>query len=137
MQFRFFGVFVALVMAAAFVGCGNSQGTVSGSVTISGQPLAKGQIQFTPPTGGTPVGAAIVAGKYTAVNVVPGDKQVLITEEVEQAVALTHEEMQKQMASGARPAPPLKSRISPTTKGNGKTVTIKVGSQTQDFLLEP
>ena len=137
MNFPFLGVIIAALALSWLSGCGNSQGTVSGTVTIAGQPLAKGQIQFAPPSGGTPVGAPIVAGKYTAANVAPGEKQVLITEEVEQQILLTHEEMQKQLTSGIRPPPPAKSRITPMTKGNNQQVTIKSGQQVHDVTLKP
>lgn len=128
--------FVSLAALGCLVltaGCGDSLATVSGHVTLAGQPLAKGQIQFTPASG-APVGASIVAGQYS-VKLPPGEMTALISETVEIQHALTTEEMQKQAEAGIRPPPPPKSQLTPETPGNNRPVTIKAGSQTLDFPL--
>jgi hypothetical protein len=120
-----------------FSGCSDSHGTITGNVTIAGQPLAKGQIQFAPTTGGTPIGAPIAAGKFTASKLTPGEHTVLITEEPELPLILSTEELQKQAATGTAPPPSPKSRVTPTTTGNSRIVTVKLGRQTMDFDLLP
>jgi hypothetical protein len=76
------------MMAAAFLaGCGEDElprEAVSGTVTLDGQPLKSGMIQFQPTSAGeaTAGGAAIVDGKYSvpkAQGLVPGKYQVMIT----------------------------------------------------------
>ena len=114
-------------------GCGESLATVSGTVTFAGQPLAKGQIQFTP-TSGAPVGAPIVVGKYTT-QLPPGEVTVLISESSDIPAVTSTEELQKQADAGIRPPPLPKSLITAETPGNSKAVTIKAGSQTLDFPL--
>ena len=124
---------IAFACVPLLTGCGDSLATVSGNVTFQGQPLAKGQIQFTPTTG-VPVGSPIVAGKYSA-KLPPGEMTVLITETLEIQHATSTEELQKQAEAGIRPMPPPKSQILPETPGNNKSVTIKAGSQAIDFPL--
>lgn len=74
------GLIVALVVVAAGCGSGDaSKGTVTGEVTLDGQPLKTGLIRFVPADGKTPTAdAAITDGKFTAV--VPlGEKKVEIS----------------------------------------------------------
>lgn len=69
-------VFALTVIA----GCGSPKdiGTVSGTVTIDGQPAEKGSITFMPMEGGNPSsGATIENGKYSA-SVWPGKSKVEI-----------------------------------------------------------
>ena len=124
----------ALVSGA--VGCGSGQATVKGTVTVNGQPLSKGEIVFSPPSGGTPVGAPIVDGKFTA-KMLPGEQIAVITESIEVEPIRSSEEMQRQAQAGVKPAPPAPSKINETTPGNKKTVTITKGEQTLDFPLQP
>lgn len=130
------GLLLLLTLFGCFVGCGESQGTVKGTVTVNGQPLKKGEIVFSPPSGGTPVGAPIVDGKYAA-KMQPGEQVVLITESIELEPILSTEEMQRQAEAGVKPAPVPMSKITESTPGNKKTVTVTKGEQTQDFALQP
>ena len=130
------GLLLLLMLLGCCVGCGNGQATVKGTVTVSGQPLKKGEIVFSPPSGGTPVGAAIFDGKYTA-KVLPGEQVVLITESIEVAPILSTEEMQKRAEAGVKSAPPPVSKITEATPGNNKKVTVTKGEQTHDFALQP
>jgi hypothetical protein len=51
---------------AASAGCSSQcEGTVSGEVTLNGEPLKEGEITFLPPAGKGPV-AKIVDGRFTA-----------------------------------------------------------------------
>jgi hypothetical protein len=66
-------------LVAMVLGCGQALGTVSGTVTVDGQPLAKGVISFVPADGnGAPITAEIKSGSY-AVQAVAGRKTVQIS----------------------------------------------------------
>ena len=72
--FRVFGV--AAVLAVA--GCSRGAGTVSGTVTIGGQPVANGQISFVTQAG-MPYTFNIAAdGTYQADGLPPGEMTVLV-----------------------------------------------------------
>jgi hypothetical protein len=74
---RLIGVLAACVLVA---GCGDPNiGTVSGTVTVDGEPLLAGSISFFPVDGQSPsAGASIQNGKYTA-RVPVGAMKVSIT----------------------------------------------------------
>jgi hypothetical protein len=56
---------VVVAGSALITGCGPATGTVSGSVTIDGQPLDKGVISYVPADNqGVPVTANVVGGQY-------------------------------------------------------------------------
>ena len=131
-------VATSLAVLALFIlpGCSSSQVTVSGNVTVAGQPLAKGEIQFNPADGsGTPFGAPIVDGKYTA-RLTPGAKTIVISETLDSQAATSNEEMQRMAAEGKRPAPAPEIRIKPETKGNSSHVTVTSETKTLDIHLE-
>src|SRR5262245_4938656 len=67
-------------LIALFGGCfSNSTGTVSGSVTFNGKPLAKGLVTFSPAGGkGGTAGGEIVGGKFEVKEIVPAQYQVSI-----------------------------------------------------------
>jgi len=74
------GLFAVLIVVS--VGCSSedaAKGTVTGEVTLDGQPLKTGLIRFVPADGKTPTAdATITDGKFTAV--VPlGEKKVEIS----------------------------------------------------------
>jgi hypothetical protein len=72
--------FLALVAAAAVLpGCGPPTSTVSGEVTIDGQPLDKGVISYSPAEGaGAAATADVEKGKYR-LQTTPGAKWVQIS----------------------------------------------------------
>ena len=77
----FFGP-LALIVA----GCGGKNTTVTGRVTLAGQPVESGFITFFPEDNhGTSVGAEIIQGEYKVENIIPGKKRVYvsITEKVD------------------------------------------------------
>lgn len=125
-----------MTLHCCLIGCGDSQATVKGTVTVSGEPLKKGEIVFSPPSGGTPVGESVVDGKYIA-KMPPGERVVLITESVEVEPILSTEEMQRQAEAGVKAPPVPMSKITEATSGNKKTVTVTKGEQTLDFSLQP
>jgi ABC-type amino acid transport substrate-binding protein len=122
---------------ASLAGCNDTHVTITGNVTASGQPLPQGQIEFSSTDGGgTPVGASIKAGKYTA-RMLPGEKTVVITETFDIPAPTSTEELQRAAAEGKAPAPPPVSKIKPTTKGNSIKVNVTKQTKTLDFPLEP
>ena len=128
------------LLAGALVslaGCNDTHVTVTGSVTVADQPLAKGEIVFSPVDGGgTQVGAPIVAGKYTA-RMLPGEKTAVITEAFDIPVPTSTEELQRAAAEGKTPAPPPVSKITPQTQGNSAKVNVTKETKKHDFKLEP
>lgn len=57
---------VGVLLCGLLLGCGAAKTTVSGAVTLDGQPLEKGRIQMVRADGGGPTAAAdVVAGQYT------------------------------------------------------------------------
>jgi hypothetical protein len=76
-MFRFWCPTLLAVAILSAAGCGGSEATVSGQVTVDGNPLKDGIIRFIPADGKTAVDAPVVDGKYTAV-VPAGDVKVEI-----------------------------------------------------------
>lgn len=77
MKYLCLGWFALLALLLA--GCGPKIVTVTGNVTLGGQPVAKGVIDFTSlDTEKPPVTANIVDGKYSA-QLTTGNKQVRIS----------------------------------------------------------
>ncbi len=75
-RFLPFGMFAFLIVT--LVGCGGSKTTITGKVTIDGQPLPAGRIAFVPGKGGTGVGADIKDGQYTVEKVPYGNVKVTV-----------------------------------------------------------
>jgi hypothetical protein len=66
---RIFACAILIALGVAWPGCsrGPVMGTVVGEVTLDGQPLPKGHLEFTPVDGqAQTAGALIEAGKFTA-----------------------------------------------------------------------
>ena len=71
---------MALVMTVVACGCAEkgSEVTVSGKVTIDGEPIPTGTVTFVAAEGDTPTGGGVIKdGAYTA-RVPPGEKIVLV-----------------------------------------------------------
>lgn len=75
-RFLPFGMFASLIVT--LVGCGGSKTTITGKVTIDGQPLPAGRIAFVPSKGGAGVGAEIKDGQYTVEKVPYGNVKVTV-----------------------------------------------------------
>ena len=68
------------LLSAILVGCGKSPITVSGKVTLDGNPVERGTITFEPQDKQTAnAGGAITQGAYTVKDIPPGKKLVRIT----------------------------------------------------------
>jgi len=71
-------VLLVTVVGLSAAGCGDNKPVVSGSVTLDGQPVASGAIQFFPVSGeGQTAGATIEHGRYQ-VRASPGLMKVVI-----------------------------------------------------------
>ena len=71
----------ALLAFLSCVGCGSggTGASLSGPVTLDGQPIASGNLQFMPATGeGQPVSAEVKDGKYSATDVPLGKVKVMV-----------------------------------------------------------
>ena len=77
---KYFGCVCLALAVISTSGCGSKSdfATVSGKVTIDGEPIGSGSIQFISADGATPTGGGTIKdGEYTA-QVPPGDKVVLV-----------------------------------------------------------
>jgi hypothetical protein len=125
-------VAVVFAVAALAGGCSSdeTEGVVTGAVTLDGVPLKAGQIRFVPVDGETATaGAVITDGQYSA-TVAPGPKTVEISSPKEGAV--------RSMYSDAPQRPPAGGDLIPA-RYNAKTelkVDIRPGAEQHDFDLQ-
>ena len=121
-------------------GCGGKNTTVTGRVTLGGQPVESGFITFFPEDNrGTSVGAAIIQGEYKVENIVPGKKRVYvsITEAVESdTIATTSRREANAERLGDRKKKQSKQPAPVKIGGNNVIYDIPSGSQQIDIPLE-
>ncbi|MCI0360345.1 MAG: carboxypeptidase-like regulatory domain-containing protein [Planctomycetaceae bacterium] len=130
------GRFCIAVALIPFAGCGgpDNVGSVSGTVTLNGQPLPDAIITFSPTAegGSSGVGTTDSAGQYT-LSYAAG---VRGAQEGENMVRITTYREAEPDADPPKPAVPEKV----PARYNAKTelkVEVKSGSNTFDFPLEP
>lgn len=117
---------VPLLLAGC--GGGGSTGTVTGDVTLDGQPMKKGAIQFVPADGkSAEVGADIIDGKYSVVVPV-GDMQVKITSDIVTGKRKLYDTADSPTVEDTKQVVLAKYNAATTLK-----VTVKGGSQTERF----
>jgi hypothetical protein len=128
------GLAGALLICA---GCGpNSGGSVSGNVTLNGQPLAKGQISFLGEGAGTGTGgASIVAGKYNVKDLPPGKYHVQIAGEPENKFIEPNSPDAQRTLSDEEVAA-MMDPLPKGTTGREHSLEVTAGEQTKDFALE-
>ncbi|MGE3806514.1 MAG: hypothetical protein AB7K24_17755 [Gemmataceae bacterium] len=113
-------------------GCGQAGSQLSGEVTYDGQPISSGMITFLPAEGsGTPVGIAIVNGRYQADFNSPGPRIVQV-EAVLSGSMPTSSEASAQAVG--QPVAEIK-QVPAGAVGNNARIEIAPGSHTQDFHL--
>jgi hypothetical protein len=124
-------------MLIAGSGCSQSdKGYVSGSVTLDGKPAGPGTIRFFPtnPTdefARTPVGSIGEDGRYELIvsrsekGLDPGEYQVTIADKA------------TEMGSKPKPGTVVIPTKYNTPKDSKLTASVKPGTQTIDFTLEP
>ncbi|WP_145111493.1 hypothetical protein [Botrimarina mediterranea] len=129
--------FLGAALLSAIIGCGGSPvRQIQGVVTLDGQPLESGEIQFTPTAGsvGPTAGSSISNGKY----VVPAVEQG-VRAGGEYRVSITS------MAASGRMAPDpnsptgqreLLENIVPDRYSTGSTLSITVASSSSDNTFD-
>ena len=121
-----------LVVSALVAGCSktSNRGSVTGTVTLEGQPLQAGTIRFMPADGQTATAETTIAdGKFSAV-VPPGDKKISIS-----APKVTGKKRMYDAAGG--PEVDVVQELLPA-KNNVQTeltLTVSAGPQHKDFPL--
>jgi hypothetical protein len=135
---------VGWMLALGLSGCDGSSSSenlpreaISGSVTVAGQPLAQGTIQFAPSSGALPTAgtAGIKDGKYSiprSEGLVPGPYKVLISSFTEVA------DSPEPHGLPGKPSPPPKNLV-PKKYNKSTTLTAEVksgASNTFDFDLK-
>jgi hypothetical protein len=123
----------ALFLAAitTLSGCGPTMGTVSGSVTVDGQPVTSGVISFVPADGkGTPVTVDITSGNYTA-QAAAGSKRVQIS-------APTVTGRRKEYEGPDAPLVDITEEIVPPKYNSDTELTfeVKPGANQKDWAVE-
>jgi hypothetical protein len=123
-----------LLAAMAAAGCGRPQATLSGKVTVQGQPVGAGTVLFVGPDNQVATGTLDADGRYVAPQVPMGTVKV--------AVQTLRPE---QLRGAARPkdAPPLPNRLTnlvsvPAKYQNPETseLTCNVQRKQQEYNIE-
>jgi len=132
LRFKTLIAVAAILAVVSFVGCGGGKelNEISGSVTLDGEPVKEGSIQFLPTGEGTPEGANIVDGKYTA-KVSPGSSKVKIT-----AMKAHPTEKTPSIEPGEPDVPKMIEAV-PAKYNTETTLTVEVAKdgETHDFTL--
>lgn len=128
----------AIVVCAPFVfalGCSPYSASVSGTVTIDGEPLPVGNVMYYPVLSGTPANGSIDSnGRYrlstgSELGLEPGDYIVTVQ---------ANEPPEVEFGPGGAPPPPGK-RLAPlkylSKKTSGLTFTVEKGRNTNDIEL--
>lgn len=129
-----------MALLALLVGC-NKTTTISGTVTLNGEPIQKGAISFRSADGrGPSIGGMIENGQYSIEKAVPGSRIAVISAIDEGKVIASRDEAMKLIeeakAEGKQPFEAMRvDLVPPTAKGNSETVEIAPGSQTLDFAI--
>jgi len=138
-----FLVAIAAALLPLAAGCGKPAGSIRGSVSYDGRPVARGAITFFPEDGkGPDGGGAIADGRYEAVDLMPGKKRVQIVG-VKAVNFGRRAEYMNPAAKGTWPkadATGIIERadvIAPNAEGNNVVIEVVAGSQVHDFELRP
>lgn len=123
------GLLVGVI--ACVLGC-NQSTTVSGQVTLNGEPVQKGSISFRPIDGlGKSCGSMIEDGRYFVDDASPGRRVAVVTAVDTEKLARTREDFLK-----PRRQAEMVDIISPSDEGNSQSVVISKGAQTLDFAIQ-
>lgn len=124
--------FLAALLVTALAGCGSGKATVTGKVTLDGQPLEKGTISFEPVDGATSSAEGPIAAGAYSLEVPPGPKLVRIS--------ATKVIGQRQVYEGDPNSPVVDNveQMIPPQYNAASTlnVEIKGGSSQHDFALK-
>lgn len=125
------GMTICLLLSVV---CGCSRGpsyesaTVTGTVTIDGNPVPKGQITFCPATQGPVTGGEIRHGEYRCENVPLGKHHVTFLANAAEPTIITD------ITTGAKHEVP--KSILPQHSLSGLDVEVKADAKTLDFPLQ-
>src|SRR5688572_20200526 len=120
----------AVVLILSLVGCGPTPGSLSGTVTVNGQPLTEGQITLYPVEGtATTQGGPIADGAFELKRIPPGLWRVLVSSPP-QAELVTHRDGTQTVKLLSSP-----NQVSPRAKGNQRVIHVTPGQQVLDFAL--
>lgn len=139
LRFIWFG-FLLVCLASLSVGC-DSTTSVSGTVTVNGEPVKKGSISFRPEDGkGPSFGGMIIDGSYDIADAKTGTKIAVVSAIDEGKVVKSRAEaeamIEKARAEGKQPFEAMKvDIITPMSEGNSRTVEITEGAQVLDFAI--
>ena len=114
------------------VGCAkkSNRGTVSGNVTLDGEPLKSGVIRFVPADGATATADSVITdGKFSA-SVPPGDKKVSISAPKVTGKRRMYETPDSPMIDVVQELLPAKYNVQTEL-----TLAVNAGSQEKDFPL--
>jgi hypothetical protein len=131
-RFNYFCTFAFALVVVLAAGCGakSNKGTVTGTVTLDGQPIKAGLIHFAAVDGLTPTAdAAITDGKFKA-RVPPGDKKVSISAPKVTGQRRMYETPNSPMIDITEESVPKQYNAQTTLK-----YTVAAGSQQKDFEL--
>jgi hypothetical protein len=121
-----------ICVIVVLAGCGkkSDKGTVTGSVTLDGQPIKTGLIRFMPVDGKTTTADSVITdGKFNA-SVPPGDKKVLISAQKVTGQRRVYETPDSPMTDVVQEQVPVRYNAQTTL-----TYSVTAGSQQKDFEL--
>lgn len=124
-----------LALVVLLAGCSSEpSGSLSGTVTIDGQPLKKGTINLEPLDGKSPTtGGPVQDGKYSVSKLQPGKYRIRVNGEPVGTGGRSQEEVMKMPQRELDAL--TKNPVPPGTAGNDIEVEVKDGSQTHDIKL--
>jgi hypothetical protein len=135
---------LGLLTLSILSGCGKTDATVTGTITVGGAPLKSGTISFYPAEG-EPINAGIVDGKYTTGPIKPGSYQVSVAARMNPGSEQKMAETPTTLGAGLGPAdgkapPAVAPRSAPKEiqikyadpSQSGLTFTVKDGVNTYD-----
>jgi hypothetical protein len=126
-----------LIIILAMPGCGGEPvGTVSGAVTLNGEPLDKALINFTSEDGeGGTAGGEVLEGRYSVSGLRPGKYHVHIAGQTTAPVIMPNSP-DAQRTLSQKEIEAMMDPLPPNATGNDQVIEVKAGSQTHDFQLE-
>jgi hypothetical protein len=121
----------AVSMAVGGCSPDSGKGTISGTVTLDGQPLTSGLIRFVPADGRTPTAEATITDGEFSAQVPVGEKQVSISAPKVVGKRPAYQTANSPMIDIVDELLPARYNVSSQLKLN-----VAGGRQTEDFKLE-
>jgi hypothetical protein len=138
----FLGFAGAAILSALLSGCSApTHGTVTGNVSIDGEPVGDGMITFLPADGKGPVaGGPIRGGKFTVTQIAPGPKIVKVEAVKAVPFARSSEEMERRAAENRDRGDgsgiiDRADAIPENAQGNNAAFDVRAGTQAFDVEL--